>query len=581
MIAKSTTTVINTAIQKCNSLSHIKQIQSHLISSGFFQFSPSSRFKLLELTAISSYGNLSYATLIFNYINNPSTFDWNPIIRGYAQSSTPQIALTLFISMLRASQKPDAVTCSFALKACARALAKFEGYMMHSFVIRSGFMLDLLLQTTLTDLYCKVGEFGDARKVFDEMPERDVASWNALICGLAQGGFPNEALELFHRVCRMGMKADDVTVLGALSACSQMGVLKEGDKVWCYVKKERLDLKVIVCNAVIDMYCKCGFVDKAYDVFRSMSCEKNIITWNTMVMGFAMHGLGVEAIELLNEMDCVGVCPDPITYLGVLCACNHAGLVEEGHRLFNSMEEKGIVHNVKHYGTVVDLLGRAGRLNEAYEIIKSMPISPDIVLWQTLLGACNTYGNVELAEIASQKLVEMGSDSCGDYVLLSNVYASYKRWNEVGRVREVMNIKDSKKVPGFSYTEVGGVLHKFINGDQSHPCWRAIYAKLDEIMYRIKEHGYVSGTRFVLHDIGEEDKEYVLCYHSEKLAVAFGLLTTSHETPIQVIKNLRICVDCHAVIKLVSKVYNREIIVRDRARFHRFKEGTCSCRDYW
>ncbi|XP_021837129.1 pentatricopeptide repeat-containing protein At1g34160 [Spinacia oleracea] len=581
MIAKSATTIVDTAIQKCNSLSHIKQIQSHLISAGLFQFSLSIRSKLLELTAISSYGDLSYATIIFNYINHPSIYDWNSIIRGHAQSPTPRIALTFFLSMLRAPQKPDAVTCSFALKACARALANFEGHLIHSLVIRSGFKVDVLLQTTLVDVYCKVGEFKDARKVFDEMSDRDIASWNALICGLAQGSFPNEALELFFRVCRMGMKADNVTVLGALSACSQMGASKEGDKVWCYIKEERLDLKVTVCNAVIDMYNKCGFVDKAYNVFNNMRCKKNIITWNTMVMGFAMHGLGAEAIELLQKMNNAGVFPDPITYLGVLCACNHAALVDEGYQLFNSMEKKGIVRNLKHYGAVVDLLGRAGRLTEAYEIINSMPIKPDIVLWQTLLGACNTYGNVELAEIASEKLVEMGSDSCGDFILLSNVYATYKRWNDVGRIREEMKIRDVKKVPGFSYTEVGGVLHKFISGDQSHPNWREIYAKLGEVMYKIKEHGYVPGTRFVLHDIGEEDKEYALCYHSEKLAVAFGLLKTSHETPIHVIKNLRICVDCHAVMKLVSKVYNREIIVRDRARFHRFKEGTCSCRDYW
>lgn len=439
----------------------------------------------------------------------------------------------------------------------------------------------MLLQTTLLDGYAKVGEFGNAQKMFDEMPKRDVASWNALICGLAQGNFPNEALELFYKMCEMGLKANEITVLGALSACSQMGALKEGEKVWGYIKEEQLDMKVTVCNAGIDMYCKCGFVDKAYDLFGSMRCEKSIITWNTMIMGFGMHGHGGEAIKLLEEMGTVGVCPDPISYLAVLCACNHAGLVEEGFQLFNSMERKGIARNVKHYGTVVDLLGRAGRLCEAYDIINSMPFVPDIVLWQTLLGACKTYGNVELAEIASRKLVEMGSDSCGDFVLLSNIYATYKRWNDVGRVREAMKIRDVKKVPGFSYTEVNGVLHKFVNGDQRHPSWREIYAKLDEIMYRIKEHGYVPGTRFVLHDIGEEDKEYALSYHSEKLAVAFGLLKTSQETPVQVIKNLRICVDCHAVIKLVSKIYNREIIVRDRARFHRFKEGACSCRDYW
>ncbi|KAK9673332.1 hypothetical protein RND81_12G161100 [Saponaria officinalis] len=582
MTTQSTTVIfINTLLQKCKSLNQIKQIQSHLLITGLFQHSLSSRFKLLDITAVAAHGNLSYATAIFDSITHPLRNDYNALIRGHAQSVIPQNALALLVIMMRASQKPDALTCSFALKACARAMRKVEARLIHSLVVRGGFVADVLLQTTLLDCYAKVGEFGDARKVFDEMSKRDIASWNALIFGLAQGSCPNEAIELFHRMCREGLKANEVTVLGALSACSQIGALNEGDKVWRYIKEEGFDVSVSVCNAVIDMYSKCGFVDKAYDVFRKMSCEKSVITWNTMIMGFGMHGHGVEAIQLLNEMEKIGVQSDQLTYLGVLCACNHAGMVDEGYELFSVMETKGITRNLKHYGTVVDLLGRAGRLTEAYDIIKSMPFLPDIVLWQTLLGACKTYGNVELAEIASRKLIEMGSHSCGDFVLLSHVYATYQRWNDVGRVRDAMKFKDVRKVPGFSYTEVDGVLHKFVNGDQSHSCWREIYAKLDEIMFRIKEHGHVAETRFVLHDIGEEDKENVLSYHSEKLAVAFALLKSSQGAPIQVIKNLRICVDCHEVIKLVSKVYEREIIVRDRARFHRFKGGSCSCRDYW
>lgn len=236
--------------------------------------------------------------------------------------------------------------------------------------------------------------------------------------------------------------------------------------------------------------------------------------------------------------------------------------------------------NIKHYGALVDLLGRAGRLKEAYDVVNSMPF-PNMVLWQTLLGACRTYGNVEMAELASRKLVEMGFISCGDFVLLSNVYAARQRWDDVGRVRDAMRRRDVKKTPGFSYIEVKGMMHKFVYGDQSHSSCREIYAKLDEIKFRIKAYGYAAETGNVLHDIGDEDKEIALCYHSEKLAVAFGLTCTEEGTLIQVIKNLRICGDCHVVIKLISKIYNREIVVRDRTRFHRFKEGLCSCKDYW
>ncbi|CAM8990283.1 unnamed protein product [Rhodiola kirilowii] len=245
------------------------------------------------------------------------------------------------------------------------------------------------------------------------------------------------------------------------------------------------------------------------------------------------------------------------------------------------MAKKGVNPSIKHFGSVVDLLGRAGRLREAYEIITSMCTDPDTVLWQTMLGASKTHGNVEMAEIASKKLEEMGSKACGDFVLLSNIYAARGRWDDVGRVREAMKSKDVKKIPGFSYVDVGGIMHKFVNGDQSHPSWEEIYRKLDEIRFRIREYGYIAETNIVLHDIGEEDKENALCHHSEKLAVAFGLISTSKDTSIQVIKNLRICGDCHAMIKLIAKIYNREIIVRDRSRFHKFNDGECSCGDYW
>lgn len=460
---------------------------------------------------------------------------------------------------------------------------------MHTLVLKYGFDVDVLLQTTLLDAYAKCGDLDNACKLFEEMPNRDIASWNALISGLAQGNRPYEALKLFNSM-REGnddgggiMMPNEVTVLGALSACSQLGAIKEGDKVCEYIRRSCLDENVIVCNAVIDMYSKCGVVEKAYSLFEAMRCSRSTITWNTMIMGFAMDGNGVKALQLFNRMagGSTGPMPDEVTYLAALCACNHAGMVDEGVRLFELMEKHGVSKNVKHYGSVVDLLGRAGRLDEAYKTIESMPMFPDVVLWQTLLGASKTYGNVEMAEKASRKLVEMGSSTCGDFVLLSNVYAAHQRWNDVGRVREAMKTRDVKKVPGFSYTEMNGVIIQFFNGDKSHPNWREIYGKLEEIRFKIREVGYEPETNYVLHDIGHEEKENALSYHSEKIAVAFGLISTDERSPININKNLRICGDCHVVIKLVSKLYDREIIVRDRTRFHRFKEGTCSCRDYW
>nr|KYP67958.1 Pentatricopeptide repeat-containing protein At1g34160 family [Cajanus cajan] len=513
-MASQSQSQLDSLLQKCTSLIHMKQLQAHLITTGKFQFHPS-RTKLLELCAISPAGNLSFAAQVFRRIQTPSTNDWNALLRGLAQGPEPAQALSWYRAISRSPQKVDALTCSFALKGCARALAFSEATQIHSQLLRFGFEADVLLLTTLLDVYAKTGDIDAAQKLFDRMPKRDIASWNAMISGLAQGSRPNEAIALFNRMKEEGWRPNEVTVLGALSACSQLGALKQGQIIHAYVM-------------VVD-----------------------------------------------------GVNPDAVSYLAALCACNHGGLVEEGVRLFDMMKGCGVKLNVKHYGSVVDLLGRAGRIKEACEVINSMPMFPDVVLWQSLLGASKTHGNVEMAEMASRKLVEMGSNSCGDFVLLSNVYAAQQRWHDVGRVRKAMKIKDVRKVPGFSYTEIDCRIHKFVNGDQSHPSSKEIYAKLDEIKFRIKAYGYAAETNLVLHDIGEEDKENVLNYHSEKLAVAYGLISTSDETPIQVIKNLRICVDCHAVIKIISKIYNREIIVRDRARFHRFKEGVCSCRDYW
>ncbi|XP_042513757.1 pentatricopeptide repeat-containing protein At1g34160 [Macadamia integrifolia] len=567
-------------LQKCTSLAHIKQVQAHLITNGIFQFSPS-RTKLLELCAISVAGNLDYAGEIFRQVNNPVTNDWNAIIRGLAQSNEPRQALTCYQAMCRRPNKPDALTCSFVLKACARVLALLEAKQIHSQLVRFGFEADVLLLTTLLDVYAKSGDLDNAGKLFDEMCVRDIATWNALISGMAQGNRPSDALALFRQMREEGLKPNEVTVLGALSACAQLGASREGETIHGFVRDEQLDMNVQVCNAVIDMYAKCGLIDKACDVFNGMRCARSLVSWNSIIMALAMHGRGSHALQLFTQMHHTHVEPDAVTYLAALCACNHGGLVADGRRLFNSLLESGLTPNVKHYGTLVDLLGRGGQLEEAYQIIRSMPMVPDVVLWQTLLGASKTYGNVEMAERASRALVEMGSNSDGDFVLLSNVYAAHQRWDDVGRIREAMRSREVKKVPGFSFIEVGGVVHKFVNGDQTHSNWREIYRKLDEINFKIKSYGYMPETSFVLHDIGEEEKENALSYHSEKLAVAFGLIIMDDGTPIQVNKNLRICGDCHVVIKLISKIYDREIVVRDRARFHHFKNGICSCGDYW
>ncbi|XP_020090076.1 pentatricopeptide repeat-containing protein OGR1, mitochondrial [Ananas comosus] len=581
-------------VERCSTLGHIKQLQAHLLTSGIFHARPAFRARFLELCALSpSCASLPHALLALRSLrphHRPSANDFNPLLRALASSPNPLSALSLFSRLLLShspptSPRPDALSLSFALKACARSSSLAPALQLHSLLLRLGFSPDPLLATTLLDAYAKSGDLPRARRVFDEMPIRDVATWNALLSGLALGPDPRLALALFRRL-RASLPSlpareapNDITVVAALSACALLGDLAEGAAVHRFARARGLDAGVRVRNALIDMYSKCGSLDRAVAVFRAIGdADRTVVSYNAVLLALATHGRGLDALRVFDEMP-RKLQPDAVTYLAVLCGCTHAGLVDDGLRVFRAM--RGVAPSMKHYGAVVDLLGRAGRLAEARDTIASMPFPPDAVLWQTLLGACKTYGDVALAELAAAKLAEMGSNVDGDYVLLSNVYAAKARWTDVGRIRDAMRSNDVRKVPGFSYTEVGGVVHGFVNGDTGHERWREIYRALEDIAARIGELGYEPETGDVLHDIGEEEKQNALYHHSEKLTIAFGLISTPPGETIRVIKNLRICRDCHLAAKLISKAYSRVIVVRDTARFHRFEGGECSCKDYW
>ncbi|VAI84410.1 unnamed protein product [Triticum turgidum subsp. durum] len=577
-------------LPRLTTLSHHKQFHAQLITSARLYFEPSLRARFLDRLALSAHAAaLPHALLLLRSLPSTATNDLNAALRGLAASPHPARSLLLLAGRLLPSPSPprprlDALSLSFALKASARCSDGPATIQLHALVLRLGCTADVRLITTLLDSYAKCDDLASARKVFDEMTVRDVASWNALLAGLAQGTEPTLALKLFHRLVGSFRELppreapNEVTMVAALSACAQIGSLQDGLNVHEFVRKMGVSGNVRVCNALIDMYSKCGSLARALEGFHSIKREdRTLVSYNTAIQAISMHGHGGDALKLFDEMPtCIE--PDEVTYIAVLCGCNHAGLVDDGLRVFHGMR---VPPNVKHYGTVVDLLGRAGRLAEAYDTIKSMPFPADIVLWQTLLGASKTHGDVELAELAATKLAELGSNVDGDYVLLSNVYASKARWADVGRVRDTMRSNDVRKVPGFSYTEISGVMHKFINGDKEHPRLQEIYRALEEIVSKIGELGYEPETSNVLHDIGEEEKQYALSYHSEKLAIAFGLIATPPGETLRVIKNLRICGDCHVVAKLISKAYGRVIIIRDRARFHRFEDGQCSCSDYW
>jgi pentatricopeptide repeat protein len=403
-----------------------------------------------------------------------------------------------------------------------------------------------------------------------------------MVNGYVQAGDGREALGLFARMQADGVRPDDTVLVGVLAACAQLGVLEQGKWVHGYLKANNIRITVFLGTALVDMYAKCGEMQLAMEVFKVMK-EKNVLAWTTMIKGLAMHGRGSEALELFSQMERLGVKPDDIAFIGALCACTHTGLVDKGRELFDSMVRKyGIKPKIEHYGCMVDLLARNGLLNEAREMVEKMPMKPDALIWGALMAGCRFHKNVELAEYVVKHWIELEPDKSGAYVLLGNIYAASGRHASAREIRHLMREKGVDKTPGCSTVEIKGVIHQFIVGDLSHPFIEEILSKWDEIDSRIRlEEGYVPDKKEVLLDIEEEEKENALSRHSEKMAIAFALINTSDDMPIRIVKNLRVCHDCHHVTKLISKVYGREIIVRDRTRFHLFKDGSCSCKDYW
>lgn len=562
----------------------------------------------------ASCGCLDSAYRVFLNIPVRDVVSWNTIITGFAQGDRPDEALQLFCEMQAESLKPDKVTMMSVLTACTKKLDLEIGRWVHSNIERNGIGGSLNLNNALLDMYTKCGSLEDANKLFDKMPEKDIvswttmivgyaksgnyitarkhfdatpnqdiAAWNALISAYEQSGNPKEALAIFNELqVSNEPKPDAVTLVSTLSACAQVGAMDMGGSIHGYIKKHGIKLSCHLITSLIDMYSKCGDLNKALEVFYSVD-DKDVFIWSAMVAGLAMHGRGRDAIDLFNKMQEANVKPNAVTFTNLLCACSHTGLVEEGREFFKKMQVVyGVDPGVKHYACMVDMLGRAGHLDEAIELIKVMPMPPLASVWGALLGACKLHGNVEVAEQASSRLLELEPWNHGAYVLLSNIYAKSGKWDKVAMLRKRMKDVGLRKEPGCSSIEVDASFHEFVVGDNTHPQSKKIYAKLNEISEKLKSIGYEPNRSQVLQCVEEEDmQEQALHLHSEKLAIAFGLISLKQAQPIRVMKNLRVCGDCHNVAKLISKLYNKEILLRDRYRFHHFKAGDCSCKDYW
>ncbi|KAL2557979.1 Pentatricopeptide repeat-containing protein [Forsythia ovata] len=537
--------------------------------------------KHLIFTIVSLSAPMSYAHKTFASIHNPNIFTWNTMIRGYAESENPDPALDIHHEMRVNSIEPDTHTYPFLLKAIAKLIAVRDGEKVHCIAMKDGFESLVFVQNALVHFYGACGQAESALQVFELMPEKNLVAWNSVINGYALNSRPNETLTLFRKMGLEGVKPDGFTLVSLLTACAELGALTLGRRSHVYMLKVGLDKNLHATNALLDLYAKCGNIREAEMIFDELA-ERSVVSWTSLIVGLSVNGFGEKALELFKELERKGLVPSEITFVGVLYACSHCGMVDEGFAYFERMtNEFGIVPKIEHYGCMVDLLGRAGLVKRAYEYIQKMPIKPNAVIWRTLLGACTIHKHLAIGEVARDELRKLEPKHCGDYVLLSNLYASERRWSDVHNVRTTMLKEGVKKVPGHSLVELGNCIHEFVMGDKSHPQTEAIYAMLSEMTRLSRMEGYAPHTSNVLADIEEEEKETALSYHSEKIAIAFMLINTPPGISIRVVKNLRVCADCHFAIKLISKVFDREIVVRDRSRFHHFRNGVCSCKDYW
>ncbi|KAF2311274.1 hypothetical protein GH714_021436 [Hevea brasiliensis] len=456
------------------------------------------------------------------------------MIRAYSRSNPPIEGFLLYQDMRHRGLHADRLSLSFVIKCFVRVSSLMGGVQVHARILRDGHQSDSLLLTNLMDLYSLCEKGNEACKVFDEIPQRDTVAWNVLISCFIRNHRTRDVLGLFDAMVNgeFGCEPDDVTCLLLLQACANLGALEFGEKVHCYIQEHGYGDAMNLCNSLVAMYSRCGCLDKAYGVFKSMR-NKNVVTWTAMISGLAMNGRGREAIEAFREMQRVGVLPDYQTFTGVLSACSHC---------------------------------RAGELDRAYQVIMSMEVKPDSTIWRTLLGACRIHRHVTLGERVVGHLIELKAQEAGDYVLLLNIYSSVGNWEKVTELRKYMKEKGIQTTAGCSSIQLNGEIHEFVVDDVSHPRKEEIYDMLNEINKQLKIAGYVVEITSELHNLGAKEKTYVLSYHSEKLAIAFGVLATPPGTTIRVAKNLRICVDCHNFAKFLSGVYNRDLIIRDRTR---------------
>ncbi|KAF5206248.1 Pentatricopeptide repeat-containing protein [Thalictrum thalictroides] len=401
-------------------------------------------------TMYSKCGSLEEAYVVFEQIHDRDRVSWTSMLAGFAEHGYVDRAFDIFRNMVHEDIKPDPMTLSAILTACSVLPSLQKGKEVHAYALLAGLGGDTLVSGGLVTMYSKCGVLVSARRVFELMPQKDKVSWSSLISGYAQNGYVEEALLQYHEMLVAGMNINSFTITSLLGMAATLTISALGKQLHVPIVKIGIGSDPPVGNSLITMYSKCGSIEDSNKVFDQIE-HPDLIAWTSMIMGYAQNGKGMDALRLYDLMRSKGLKPDPLTFVGVLSACSHSGLVEEGYNYFNSMTKNhGIKPGSHHYACMVDILGRAGRLEEAERFIANMSIKPDALVWGTLLASCKVHGDVELGRLAAKHILKLQPTEVGAYVSLSNILADMGQWDEVANIRKLMMGVGAKKEPGWS-----------------------------------------------------------------------------------------------------------------------------------
>ncbi|KAL5078018.1 hypothetical protein RYX36_017002 [Vicia faba] len=525
------------------------------------------------------------AYLLFDEMPDKDVVSWNSLVSWFSKSGQLGYCLSVFCEMKSDSElKLNDLTFISVISACVYEKARCEGYYVHCCAVKLGMVFEVKVVNALINMYGKFGFVESSFDLFWEMPEseKSMVSWNSIVAVCAQNGMHNEAFRCFDMMRVNGFFLDEATMVSLLQACENLPLGRLVEALHGVIFTCGLDENITIMTTLLNLYSKLGRLSDSLEVFAEIQ-KPDKVTWTAMLAGYAMHGRGKEATEFFERIvreECIE--PDHVTFTHLLSACSHSGLVKEGKYYFQVMYDTYKVQpGMDHYSCMVDLLGRCGLLNDAHELIKNMPFEPNSGVWGALLGACRVHRNIALGKESAENLIALDPSDPRNYIMLSNMYSAAGLWSDASKVRTLMKSNVITRNPGCSFIEHGNKIHRFVVDDYTHPDSHRIHKKLEEVMRKIQEVGFVPETESILHDVDEEVKIDMVSKHSEKIALAYGLLVCSADMPLVIMKNLRICRDCHNTAKFVSMVEKRTIIVRDAKRFHQFSDGLCSCGDYW